>query len=77
MSPSPATVPAGFSPASSMGSEMAGSAVAMTPDQMLAAKQDQAQQRAAVYVGKTQFQINNELAQEQHAQDKRAAIMRS
>jgi len=33
--------------------------------------------RAAVYVGKTQFQINNELAQEQHAQDKRAAIMRS
>jgi hypothetical protein len=56
---------------------MAGSAVAMTPDQMLAAKQDQAQQRAAVYVGKTQFQINNELAQEQHAQDKRAAIMRS
>ena len=45
--PPPATVPTGSSPASSMGKEMAVSAVIRTPDEMLTAKQAQADMRYA------------------------------
>ena len=72
-----ATVPTGSSPASSMGREVVVSAVAMTPEQQLAGKQDQAQQRAAVYAGKTQYQINEELAQAQRDSGKKADVRKS
>ena len=72
-----ATVPTGSSPASSMGREVVVSAVAMTPEQQLAAKQYQAAQRAADYAGKTQYQINEELAQAQRDSGKKADVRKS
>jgi len=74
-----ATVPTGSSPASSMGREVVvfGSAVAMTPEQQLAAKQYQADRRAADYAGKTQYQINEELAQAARDSGKKADVRKS
>ena len=68
--------PVGSSPMSSMGREVAVSAVAKTPDQLMAAKQAEAQQRASVYAGMTQYQINEQLAQAQRDAGKRVEITR-
>ena len=69
--PPPATVPTGSSPASSMGREMAVSAVIRTPDEMLTAKQAQADMRYA-----EPKLTNEQLAQAQRDAGKKVEVIK-
>lgn len=72
------TPPAGQAPTSSMGRELIGSkAPVMTPDQQLVAKQAQSAERAKVYTGMTQSQIQDQLAQAQRDAGKNVDIRKS
>ena len=69
--PPPATIPTGSSPASSMGREMAVSAVIRTPDEMLTAKQAQADMRYA-----EPKLTNEQLAQAQRDAGKKVEVIK-